>query len=614
VSAPSPAPAPAAPQRAELIKLMAGVATAAQKAKRPDLVKRLQSATARLTASGARVAVVGEFKKGKSSVVNALVGGVVCPVDDDISTAVPTVLRYADTLAINGIALEGDPPKEVAHPLTKEQMRPAIHDGGQYQRVEIALPSPLLKSGLVLIDTPGVGGLQSEHALRTLAMLPSVHALLFVSDATQELTAPEITFLANARRLCGNVVCVLAKTDIFPFVDAVVAANTAHLKTAGIGAPLITVSCELRARARAKKDPALAEASGFAPLEAMLIKRIAANAEALAVRSAGADVVGVLDQLAKPMAAVRQALSKPEGQAELQAQLEQAKQRAEALRAQASKWQMVLSDGVMDLQSEVDHDMRARMRSITQEAEGALDQSDPVKMWDEFAQWLETRIVYDVTENYVLFTRQALALTERVAAMFAEDAAELGDVANVAAPTHLLDNVIDPELPKAALQGGGGAMALSLFRNTYSGMSMFGALGGQGMLHMFTGSLNPMTLGLGLVLGTRSVSDEHTRQLEARRNHAKAAVRKYTDEASFVVGKDSRDAIRTLQRAIRDTYSARAEELVKSTTAAVQEANAALMGAQKDHQAKLAAVDQQLAAFQAWAAQAAKFAPPAGKA
>jgi hypothetical protein len=324
-------------------------------------------------------------------------------------------------------------------------------------------------------------------------------------------------------------------------------------------------------------------------------------------------VLSVLDQLSTPLAAVKQALSSPEGQVELQSKLDEARKRAESLRAQTSKWQMVLSDGVMDLQGEIDHDMRTRVRTITQEAEGALEQSDPVKMWDEFSQWLETRVVFDVTQNYVMFTQHAMALTERVGAMFAEDAADLGEVTNAAAPTHLLDKMIDPELPKAALQGGGGAVALSLFRNTYSGMSMFGALGGQGMMHIFTGSLNPMTLGLGLVLGTRSVSDEHTRQLEARRNHAKAAVRKYTEEASFVVGKDSRDTIRTLQRSVRDTYSALAEELVKSTTAAVQQATAALQGAQQDKAKKLQAVDQQIATFQALAQQAAKFAPPAPK-
>jgi hypothetical protein len=153
-------------------------------------------------------------------------------------------------------------------------------------------------------------------------------------------------------------------------------------------------------------------------------------------------------------------------------------------------------------------------------------------------------------------------------------------------------------------------MALSLFRNTYSGMSMFGALGGASMMHLFVGSLNPLTLGLGLVLGTRSVSEEHERHLETRRGHAKAAVRKYTDEASFVVGKDTRDSIRNLQRAIRDTYSARAEELVRSTTASVQEATAAVAGAHKQRGEKLAEIDKRLASYQQLAQQAARFVPP----
>jgi len=596
------------------MKLLGVVANAAQSSRRPDLVSRLRAAAGRLSGGGARVAVVGEFKKGKSSVVNSLIGGAVCPVDDDLSTAVPTVLRYAHGPTISGIAIAGDPPKEKAYPLTGPQLRAATHDGSPFQRIEIAMPSPLLKTGLILIDTPGVGGLQSEHALRTLAILPSVHALIFVSDATSELTAPEVTFLSNATRLCPTVMCVMAKTDIFPFVADVVAANRAHLQQAGINAPLFTVSCELRARGRATNDAALGAASEFSALETVLVERIAGNAEALALRSAGTDVVGVLQQIATPLAAAKQALSSPTGQAELQGQLDDAKRRAEALRAQSSKWQVVLSDGMADLQGEVDHDMRTRMRLISQEAEGALDQSDPAKMWDEFGQWLETRVVYDVTENYLLLTKHAHDLTERVATMFAEDAADLGDVVNVAAPTHLLDGVIDPELPKAALQGGGGAMALSLFRNSYSGMSMFGSLGGASMMHLFTGSLNPITLGLGLVLGTRSVSEEHARQLETRRTHAKAAVRKYTDEASFVVGKDSRDAIRSLQRAIRDTYSARAEELVKSTTASVQEATAAVAGAQKGRAGKLEAVNKQLAALQQMAQQAAKCAPAAPKA
>src|ERR671924_251900 len=42
------------------------------------------------------VFVVGEFKQGKSSLVNALLNAPICPVDDDIATSVPTAVGYAE--------------------------------------------------------------------------------------------------------------------------------------------------------------------------------------------------------------------------------------------------------------------------------------------------------------------------------------------------------------------------------------------------------------------------------------------------------------------------------------------------------------------------------------
>ena len=500
---PTPTPTPSAPVvpvavRTEAMTLLSTVMKAAEASRRPDLVARLRTAQARLSATSARVAVVGEFKKGKSSIVNSLIGAAVCPVDDDIATAVPTEIAYAEKLTLAGVGVAGDPPREVARELTPQQLRPAV-TGNAFRRVQVGLPSALLKLGIVLIDTPGVGGLASEHALRTMAMLPTVHAVLFVSDATAELTEPELTFLANARKLCPTLVCVLAKTDIYPFVDDIVAADQKHLADAGIAAPVLAVSCDLRARGRAATDPAhaqaLGQASGFAALETLLAHRLAPNVAGFALREAKAHLLDAIAQLTAPVAAAKQALSSPEGVAELQAGLDASRTRAEALRAQTSKWQTVLNDGITDLQGEVDHDLRLRTRAVMAEAEASLDSSDPAKVWEEFSQWLESRVLYEVTENYLLLNDLANALVDRVGAMFADDAAELGD-GGVAIPEALLGEIVDPELPKAALKGGGGAVALSLFRNTYSSMSMFGSLGGS-MMHLFVGSLNPVTLGSG---------------------------------------------------------------------------------------------------------------------
>ena len=62
---------------------------------RPDLAVRARQALQRLHNPRVRILVVGEFKQVKSMLVNALVNAPICPIDDDISTSVPTVVRYA---------------------------------------------------------------------------------------------------------------------------------------------------------------------------------------------------------------------------------------------------------------------------------------------------------------------------------------------------------------------------------------------------------------------------------------------------------------------------------------------------------------------------------------
>ena len=63
---------------------------------RDDLVGRATAASARLKRPSTVVCVVGEFKQGKSSLVNGLLGREVCPVDDDLATAAITLVRFGE--------------------------------------------------------------------------------------------------------------------------------------------------------------------------------------------------------------------------------------------------------------------------------------------------------------------------------------------------------------------------------------------------------------------------------------------------------------------------------------------------------------------------------------
>ncbi len=115
----------------------------------------------------------------------------------------------------------------------------------------------MLAGGLVLVDTPGLGGLASTHAAASLTASATADALLFVTDASQELTAAELTFLRRARELCPAVMCVLTKTDFYPAWRKVRDLDRAHLAAALPDVSLVAVSSTLRTLAVRGGDPDL---------------------------------------------------------------------------------------------------------------------------------------------------------------------------------------------------------------------------------------------------------------------------------------------------------------------------------------------------------------------
>src|SRR5947199_4270393 len=169
---------------------LGGTKALAAAASRGDLVSRLEAAGRKLQDPSITVLVVGEYKKGKSSLVNGLLGTKVCPVDDDVATSVPTRIVYAkEPAAAVGVRgpdgaprMERVPPQEIASYVVEHGRPP---HGQPVESVTIGMPHPVLASGLVLVDTPGVGGLGSTHTAATMAALPSAQAVVLVSDASQ---------------------------------------------------------------------------------------------------------------------------------------------------------------------------------------------------------------------------------------------------------------------------------------------------------------------------------------------------------------------------------------------------------------------------------------------
>ncbi len=186
------------------------------------------------------VVVLGKFKQGKSTLVNALLQSAVCPVDADVVTAVPTLIRCAPeprvtTFVVDDGGARGqelDMPLDSLAGLVTEEADP---DQPLRQRsVEVGLPHRMLRSGPVLVDTPGVGGLDSAHGFLTLGALRQAEGVLFVSDASSELSGPELEFLRTAVQRCERIALVLTKVDLHPQWRRIAELDRGHLERAGL--------------------------------------------------------------------------------------------------------------------------------------------------------------------------------------------------------------------------------------------------------------------------------------------------------------------------------------------------------------------------------------------
>ncbi|MDQ1490815.1 MAG: hypothetical protein QOJ23_3329 [Actinomycetota bacterium] len=589
--------------RGEALALVAAASTATTAYGRADLTRRLAATRRRLADPALHILVIGEFKQGKSSLVNAILGAPVCPVDDDVATAVPTAVRYAETPV--AVAVYEPPPDDIdAEPVREEIPFDEVvnyvteaHNPDNRRRlqvVEVGLPRQLLAGGLVLVDTPGVGGLGSVHSATTLGALPMAEAVIFVSDSSQEYTEPELAFLRTARDLCPNVLCVLTKADFYPRWRTIEELNRRHLEAARMRVDVFPVSSPLRARALRDEDADLNAESGLPPLIAALNDGVGAGADRLATRAAAADLLSVCGQLRLQFESERQVLADPAGQGALIERLGAVREQADRLRSVAARWQQTLGDGIGDLSGDIDHDLRARTRDSVREAEEAIDGIDPGEVWDEFEPWLYRRLTEDVVASYALLQARSAELAGNVEAIFDEDQGEIG----VSLPETDPGAVLETIRASAAIDAqrmGKGEQGLSLLRGSYGGMAMFGMFGHLVGLTM----MSPAVLAIGLLMGRKAVQTEKDRQVLTQRNQAKAAVRRYADEVTFTVGKDSRDAVRRIHRQLRDHFTARAEELHRSTTEALQAVQQAIAGDEADRQGRRRAVEAELARIDA---------------
>ncbi|MFS0853943.1 dynamin family protein [Microbacterium sp. 179-I 3D4 NHS] len=561
---------------------------------REDLTQRLEQTRSRLEDPNIRVIVVGQFKQGKSKLVNALINAPACAVDDDLATSIPTSVGYAEQASAALIVREEGPGGPTAKRITisleelDRRRDDAVAEIPELIEAEVLLPREVLKGGLRVVDSPGVGGLESTRALSTLTALSSAHAVLLVSDASQEYTEPEMQFLRHAMRVCPNVAAVLSKTDVYPEWRAIEQIDRAHLDEVG-GIPLFSVSSDLRLLAATQQDGELNDESGFPGLVRHLRRDVIGQAELVQQRAAAHDLLSVADHLALAAQSELSALRNPEQTPEMIARLEDARARAEEFRGRSSRWQVALGDGIADLIADTEHDLRDRLRKVQREAENSIDEGDPGPIWDQIAEWLDQRVATAVSETFVWTDERSKWLCEQVAEEFAVGAIDL-PVIDVSRTEGVLDSVEQLRV----LEEGRLSSAEKIYigvRGSYGGVLMVGLASSL----IGLGLINPLSLLAGVFVGRRAYREDMSSRLLRRQMEAKNLVRRHIEDVIFQVGKQLKDRLRLVQRTGRDYFGGIAEELHRSLSESVLGAKKAAATFESDREARIRQLQAQLA-------------------
>ncbi|MEM2249859.1 MAG: dynamin family protein [Candidatus Bathyarchaeia archaeon] len=188
------------------------------------------------------IVFVGEFNRGKSSIINALLGEDLLEVRNQPTTSAVYIIEYSD--------------------------RSGTYDKITSHLYRIGFNTELLRD-IRIVDTPGTESLKEEHEKILVDYLPKADMVFFVLDASQPLTKHELNLLNKIRSYGSKIVIIINKIDIA--TEQEIKEAEAYIKQSfeeylGFVPEIVKVS----ARLETQKDPR----SNFGELRDIMTKKL----------------------------------------------------------------------------------------------------------------------------------------------------------------------------------------------------------------------------------------------------------------------------------------------------------------------------------------------------
>jgi ethanolamine utilization protein EutP (predicted NTPase) len=261
--------------------------------------QQIRGLLTRLAAGRFQLAVIGQFSRGKTTLMNALLGKEYLPMGALPMTSVVTTVRYGTRaralVRSHAAALAVEiPVTEVARFVARAS---AERTRMQVTSVEMEIPAELLRLGFEFVDTPGVGSAIAANTAATLRYLPQADAVVFVTGFDSALTSAEADFLNRTATQVGKLFVVINKRDLVS--DAEVAEVTRYVQRWAhdrlpAEPPVFAISALQGLAGAVNGDLRQLADSGVGPLREALTRFLTAERGRIALRAiaaAAADLV-----------------------------------------------------------------------------------------------------------------------------------------------------------------------------------------------------------------------------------------------------------------------------------------------------------------------------------
>jgi hypothetical protein len=203
-------------RRLELGDMLRSALNIARGSQDEDIENQARSLLSRLAEDRFTLAVVGQFSRGKSTLMNAILGDAHLPTGVLPMTSAITTVQYGSTPRASYLRRGSTTRIEVGLPEIPSLVAQASGKRAELQvtHVNIELPSEILRLGVTFVDTPGIGSAIGVNSASTRQFLPEADAVLFVTAFDSALTTAELELLHDLSRQGTELFCVINKRDL----------------------------------------------------------------------------------------------------------------------------------------------------------------------------------------------------------------------------------------------------------------------------------------------------------------------------------------------------------------------------------------------------------------